>query len=60
MKAATILFDGARPPSRLGYLMKHVLGTPLDAPYTLSDMAAAAVGGLEALDIEFASYGRCP
>jgi hypothetical protein len=54
MKAATSLFDGARPPGWLRYLMKHIFGAPLDAPHTLSDMAAAAAGVLEALDIESA------
>ena len=47
-------FDGVRSPGRLRYLINHLLGTPLDAPYTLSDMAADAVGVLDALDIESA------
>ncbi len=47
-------FEGARSPSRLRYLMNHILGTPLDAPYTLGDMAADAAGVLEALAIESA------
>jgi proline iminopeptidase len=47
-------FDGAGSPGRLRYLMNYFVGTPLGAPYTLTDMAADAVGVLDALDIESA------
>lgn len=39
--------------------MKHRLGTPLDAPYTFGDMAAAAAGVLEALAPMWERSMRC-
>ena len=47
-------FEGAKAPGRLNYVLNHLLSAPLNAPYTLEDMAADAAGVLEALDIEAA------
>lgn len=47
-------FDHAGGPGRLRLLMNHVMGLPVNPPYTLTDMAADAAGVLEALDIDAA------
>ena len=47
-------FNGARTPSGLRYVMNHVFRTGIVPPYTLQDMAADAVGVLDALDIDSA------
>ena len=47
-------FDGVRAPGRLRFLMNHLLRVPLRAPYSLRDMAADAIGVLDALEINAA------
>ncbi len=47
-------FDGVRAPGRMHYLLHRVLNTKLRVPYTLDDMAADAVGVLDALGIDSA------
>ena len=47
-------FDGARTPGKLRYLLHVVAKLPLGAPYSLTDMAADALGVLDALDIDSA------
>ncbi|KPK16645.1 MAG: hypothetical protein AMJ62_04680 [Myxococcales bacterium SG8_38] len=43
--------DGVKAPGALRFLLHRMFGLPLRAPYTLEDMAADAVGVLDALDI---------
>jgi hypothetical protein len=40
-------FEGAKVPGRLHYVLNHLLSAPLNAPYTLADMASDAAGVLE-------------
>lgn len=46
--------DDVEPPSFTAFLRRRFLDHPIDAPYTLDDMAADAVGLLDALDIDAA------
>lgn len=43
--------DGVKAPGPLRYLLHRLFGVALKEPYTLQDMAADAVGVLDALDI---------
>jgi pimeloyl-ACP methyl ester carboxylesterase len=47
-------FDRARPPSRLRYMLNHLLRVPLGEPYSLEDMASDTAGVLDALDLDSA------
>jgi len=47
-------FDGARAPSRLRYMMNHLLRVPLGQPYSLEDMASDSAGVLDALNLDSA------
>ncbi|NNF39934.1 MAG: alpha/beta fold hydrolase [Woeseiaceae bacterium] len=47
-------FEGAAAPGRLRYVLNHLFKLNLNAPYSLDDMAADAVGVLDALDFESA------
>jgi pimeloyl-ACP methyl ester carboxylesterase len=47
-------FDGARIPGKLRYALHIVARLPLGAPYSLTDMAADALGVMDALNIESA------
>jgi pimeloyl-ACP methyl ester carboxylesterase len=44
--------DGVRAPSLFRLMLKHYLRIPVDAPYSLDDMAADTVGILDALNIQ--------
>lgn len=46
--------EHARAPGMLAYAFNRYLGLPVKAPYALADMAADAVGVLDALDLESA------
>jgi pimeloyl-ACP methyl ester carboxylesterase len=47
-------FDGARTPGRLRYVLHVLARLPLGEPYSLTDMAADALGVLDALDVDSA------
>lgn len=47
-------FHGAKAPGRWRYFLHHVFKAPLNAPYSLDDMADDATGVLDALGIDSA------
>jgi pimeloyl-ACP methyl ester carboxylesterase len=45
-------FDGVSAPRPIRFLLNRIFGLPLRAPYILDDMAADAIGVLDALGLE--------